>query len=253
VAEQRFNGHSTLQRWTGSHVARHVSVSPSVAIFAEHFMQLEREKLVVIPNGIDLARFCDIAPVPPAELGPPNRRMILFLGRLESEKRPAWLLDRFAAMSGQLPHHDLVLAGRGPLEGKLKLLARRLRVADRVHFIGWRSDVSQLLAATDLVLLTSASEGMPNVVLEAMAGARPAVATAAHGVEELLGTDADGHQAVPLNAEAAFVEAVVGIASDPRLAARLGDRNRDRVAANFSLERTSQAYVELYDHLLGIV
>ncbi|MEX2092961.1 MAG: glycosyltransferase, partial [Pirellulales bacterium] len=188
VAEQRLNGHRWLQRRTAPFVERYVCLSQSVADFAESAMRLPREKLVVIPNGVDVARFAEISPIDLAKLGlPPGRRMLLFVGRLDPQKRPDWLLDRLPDIAKELPHHDLVLVGEGPLEDKLRRQATRLGVADRVHFAHWRRDIPRLLAAADLLVLTSAAEGMPNVILEAMAAAKPVVTTEVHGVAELLG------------------------------------------------------------------
>jgi glycosyltransferase involved in cell wall biosynthesis len=251
VAEQRLNGHRALQRWTAPLVNKHVCVSQSVAEFAERVMRLPREKLVVIPNGIDVARFIGQQPISLAELGvPPDRRMILFIGRLEPDKRPAWLVDRMPALAARLPNHDLMIVGRGPLEGRLRRQAAKLGVADRVHFVGWRPDVPQLLAAADLLALTSTSEGMPNVILEAMAAARPVVTTEVYGVQELLGSDHDG-QITPTSDTHAFVDAVAQIAADRDLATRLGQRNRGRAADLFSLTITAAHYAALYDALVN--
>jgi len=251
TAEQRTNWHRWLQRRTDRFVDRHVCVSQSVAEFARRVMRLPREKLVVIPNSIDAARFAAVTPLPLGELGlPPGRRIILLVARLEPDKRPGWLLERMPQLARRLPQHDVVIAGRGPLDRALRRQAARLGVADRVHFVGWRPDVPRLLAAADVVVLTSAWEGMPNAMLEAMAAARPVVVTEVHGAAEVLGENAAG-QLVPANDPPAFVAAVTRLAGDPTLAARLGRRNYERVVREFSVQRMVGSYAELYDSLLG--
>jgi starch synthase (maltosyl-transferring) len=250
VAEQRSNWHSVLGRRTARWVDKYVCVSQAVADFAEQVMRLPREKLLVIPNGIDVAAFHDAVPASGAKLAmEAGRRMILFVGRLDRQKRPDWLIERLPAIAQSLPEHDLVIVGEGPLRGTLNRRAEQLGVADRVHLVGWQPDVARFYAAADLLVLTSAWEGMPNVVLEAMAASRPVVATDVHGVVELLG-DTAAEQVVPLNDPQALVAAVVRIAGDKHLATRLGTQNRQRVAGHFSIEATVRAYVELYRSLL---
>ncbi len=98
-----------------------------------------------------------------------------------------WLIETAGAWLASLPDCDLLLVGTGPLQGRLESACRAAGIADRVHFAGWRSDVPEILAASELLVLPSVWEGMPNVVLEAMASRRPVVATDVEGVRELLG------------------------------------------------------------------
>ena len=176
--------------------------------------------------------------------------MILYVARLEPDKRPHWLLDRMPEIARRLPQHDLVVAGRGPLGAALELRPAQLGMAKRVHFVGWRADVPGLLASADLLVLTSSSGGMPNVILEAMASTRPVVANEVHGALEHLGVEHDG-QFTPANDPQAFVDAVVRIGGDDNLAHRLGQRNRSRAREVFSIDRTVGSYATLYDTLLA--
>jgi glycosyltransferase involved in cell wall biosynthesis len=252
VAEQRRTSHLALQRRTARFVEKHICVSRSVADFAAREMRLPREKLVVIPNGIDVDRFVGAKPIGAGRLGVhSSRRLLLFAGRLDPQKWPDWLLERMPDIFQRLPGHDLVIAGEGPMKDSLRRLAARLNVAERVHFVGWQSDVPRLLAASDMVLLTSRWEGMPNILLEAMAAARPIVTTDVHGARELLGS-AVQLQITPQADSAAFVDAVVRIGSDSALAARLGGQNRERAASDFSMNQMIAAYIKLYDSMLGL-
>lgn len=250
VAEHRARGHVWLQRRVDRYVTKHVCVSQSVAQFAAEVMGLPEEKLVVIPNGVDVQRFVDAQPIAHDELGvAPGRRAMLFLGRLDPQKRPDWLLRRMPALIERLPDVDLLLAGDGPMRGSLERLAQQLGVDGRVHFLGWRADVPRLLASAEVVLLTSAWEGMPNAILEAMAAARPVVVTDVHGAAELLGDHADG-QLTPSNDPDAFVDAVVRLVSNRELAHAVGNRNQARARQHFSIDGTADSYARLYDSLL---
>ena len=247
VAEQRLNGTVWLQRRTAPFVEKHVCVSQSVAEFAERVMRLPREKLVVIPNGVDVERFAGVEPIASRGIGPragPPDHLV---------RRPA--RSAKAAGLAARPHagHRSAAAGArpgarrpGPLDDTLRRQADRLGVADRVHFVGWRPDVPRLLAAADLLVLTSACEGMPNVILEAMAAARPVVATEVHGVAELLGDDAAG-RSCPRTTPRHSSTPSSGSPAIANLATRLGQRNRRACGdAIFHRRRPSARYAELY-------
>ena len=123
--------------------------------------------------------------------------------------------------------------------------------ADRVHFAGWRADIPQILAASRLLVLPSLWEGMPNVVLEAMAAGLPVVATDVEGVRELLGPAADG-QVVPLGDTQAFTDRVIRLVRDTRnRPPKSGAANRRRVAESFTLDGMVAAYQSLWQSLLA--
>src|SRR5207253_5358278 len=121
--------------------------------------------------------------------------------------------------------HDLLLIGDGPQAAALQHCARRLRVQNRVHFAGWRNDVPSIMAAADLLVLPSRWEGMPNVVLEAMAAGKPVIATQAEGTVELLGLAAVA-QTAPVGEWLELRSRVIGIVKDEALAKDLGRRNQ---------------------------
>jgi len=250
VAERRSRWPLWVDRATDRLVARHVCVSRAVARFAETEGRLPPEKLVVIPNGIDLGRY----PAPqPADLGDegisPERRLVTYVGRLDSQKGLAWLMDTAPAWLGRVAECDLVLVGRGPERATLEDTAARQGIAGRVHFLGFRADIAQILARSELLVLPSRWEGMPNVVLEAMASRLPVVATDVEGVAELLGPGAAA-QTVPFGASEALAEKIVGLLGDGQMATQLGRENRLRVEAHFGIERMVSAYESLWTDLV---
>jgi glycosyltransferase involved in cell wall biosynthesis len=143
----------------------------------------------------------------------------------------------------------MVLVGDGALLPTLRRRASALRIGERVHFAGWRPDVESLMAAAEMLVLPSRWEGMPNVVLEAMAAGKPVVATQAEGTVELLGLAALD-QTVAVGDWAALRSRIAGIGHDQRLADDLGRRNHER-AQQFSLEIVKERYERLYSSLLG--
>lgn len=246
VAERRRAWHLWLDRATSRLVDRYVCVSQAVANFTAQ-AGIARSKLLVIPNGIDVDR---IVNVPDAVAQLPGRRFIACVGRLDEQKRIDWLLQRAARFLPRLPDHDLLIAGDGPAEGRLRRLARELGIHQRVHFLGFQPNIAPILQSCDLLALASAWEGMPNVVLEAMASGKPVVCTAAEGVDELLGLLA-ASQMVGMNDAAGFENRIVEIAGDPERQKRLGAENRARVSDHFSLREMVARYANLYETLVS--
>jgi glycosyltransferase involved in cell wall biosynthesis len=192
-------------------------------------------------EGIDLA-----------ELGvPKNRRAIVVVGRLHSQKGLDWLLRVAPQVLSQVPDADLVILGKGPEERALRALADQLHISERVHFAGWRSDVPAILKSSSVLVLPSRWEGMPNVILEAMATSLPVVATQAEGVAEVLGPLAE-QQAIPFGDDQALVAKISSFLQEPPRALRLGGLNRERVEKEFSLEQMVSRYDQLYRELLEV-
>jgi glycosyltransferase involved in cell wall biosynthesis len=249
VAEPR-RWHRWADRLTGRLVDRYVCVSHAVARFSRQQARLPQEKLVVIPNGIDLAKYPPaVDRSPPAGL-PPGRRLAVCVGRLDRQKGLDWLLTAAPQWLARLPDCDLVLVGKGPEQPRLQRLARRLGIDDRVCFAGWRDDVPEILAASDLLVLPSRWEGMPNVVLEAMASHRPVLAARVEGVSELLGEE-DEEQTVSWGDSQGLVAKLVRLLSDRQLAVELGEKNRRRAEEEFSIDRVVAAYQAFWSGLIG--
>jgi glycosyltransferase involved in cell wall biosynthesis len=237
-----------LERIATAHADRFVCVSQSVAEFSRR-RGFAAEKLVVIPNGVDLAKWQN---APSACFEPfgvaAGRRVLLYVGRLDKQKG----LDRFfgelAALFRELSEHELVLVGDGPLRPSLQRRVAESDFSHRVHFLGWRDDVPRLMAGCQMLVLPSRWEGMPNVVLEAMAAGKPVVATQSEGTVELLGLGALD-QTVPVGAWEALRSRIAQLAKDKALITDLGERNRAR-AQQFSLQSVAERFQRLYDSLL---
>jgi len=250
VAERHSLWHLRLDRLTHRWVDRYVCVSQAVARFSVDQAGLPEHKLVVIPNGIDLDRYQARPPGRPESMGiPPGRRLVSYVGRLEPQKGVRWLLEAARQWLPRLPDCDLAVVGKGPERPALEAICRRQGLTDRVHFLGWRPDVPQILTASALLVLPSLWEGMPNVVLQAMATGLPVVATDVEGVRELLGPEAE-RQVVSYGDTQSIGDSIVDVLSQPQLAAELGRRNRLRAQTQFSLERMVTAYQDLWQSLV---
>ena len=249
VAEREKAWHPWLDRLTQSMVDRYACVSQAVADFSREKAHLPAGKLTVIPNGIDLSRFpagvrADLVP-----LGiPAGACVVACVGRLARQKGQEWLIRSTRQWLAELPDCHLLLVGDGPDRTCLEDHARQTGLADRIHFAGFRSDVPAILAASAVLVLPSMWEGMPNVVLEAMASGLPVVASAVEGVAELLGPLAN-EQTVASGDEIALAQRLKTILSDASRARALGIANRQRAEQCFSMEHTCRAYEQLWDSL----
>ena len=208
------------------------------------------EKLAVIPNGVAVDQFPSAEAIDTTRLGiPPGRKIILYVGRLDYQKGLDWLIELVPQISNELPEHDLLFVGEGPQRQELQRRAQQLGVRHRVHFAGWRGDVASILRSSELLVLPSRWEGMPNVVLEAMASRLPLVTTRADGIQEILGP-LKASQMAEMTNQQEFVSKVVAICRDPSLAQHLAAANRERVERCFSLQKAIHAYQALYEALI---
>jgi len=239
---------TALERWATATAARHVCVSQSVADYCSQ-RGFAADKLSVISNGIDVSLWQNARPIDLTALGVrPERRVMIYVGRLDEQKGLTPLFYELPAAFRDLPNYDLLLLGDGPQREHLAKLARQLGIAERIHFLGWRTDVPQILAAADVLLLPSRWEGMPNVILEAMAAGKPVIATRAQGVVELLG-DLANEQTVPIDQPIPFRESLVALLRDPERHSSLGARNQERAFQQFSIEFSVSKCEGLYSEI----
>jgi glycosyltransferase involved in cell wall biosynthesis len=239
-----------VERRSTARADKVVCVSRSVSEFCATRLCVPAEKLVVIPNGIDAEAYVGLPPADLRQFGlPPGRRAIVFVGRLHPQKGLDWFLSFAPQMFEQLPDHDLLMVGNGPERGRLEAIVRSKGLGGRVHWAGWSPHVAEILLASDLLVLPSRWEGMPNVLLEGMAAGLPLVSTRAHGVEELLGPLAD-RQCADFGDVEAFLSRLRQLAADRQAAAELGRKNRERVERFFSRQAMLQAYEQVYASLV---
>jgi glycosyltransferase involved in cell wall biosynthesis len=220
-----------------------VAVSSDIKRFLETELGLEGVRL--IPNGIDVDRPAsgDRARGRAALALPPAVPVIGAVGNLYPIKGHRTLIQALSSLS--VPVH-VVIAGRGEEEAALRRDAAALGLADRVHLLGFRDDVPDLLAAFDIYALPSFSEGQSLALIEAMAAGRPIVATAVGGNPELLGAGEPAGLLVPPGDPAALAEALARLLARPAEAERLGAAARARARAEFSLAVMLGRYRALY-------
>lgn len=188
-----------------------------------------------VPNGIHAVE--EPRPVPECPT-------ILCVARLSRQKNHDVLLGAFAKLRRRSPTARLLLAGEGPEEARLRRRADRLGL-EAVEFLGQRQDVPRLLASADLLVLASAFEGLPLVVLEAMAAGTPVIATRIGGVCEVLGDDHPW--LVPPGDRRALSDAMSDALSDPAARAATAQRQRSRYEAHYTADRMGRQTAAIYE------
>lgn len=211
---------------------------------------ISRSKLEVIPNGIDLCatqvteeRIDRVR----QKLGEISGPVIGNVGRLTWHKNQALLLG---AVSQVIPRTGgiCVIDGDGPLRNELAEQASALGISDRVRFPGWSDDVHALIALFDVFVLSSATEGVPNVVLEAMALDTPVVATDVGGVSDLVEDGVTGCLVAPGDPDA-MAEAITDLLTDSEKAAELSGRARSQCLGKFNMKNVCARIAGLYGSL----
>ncbi len=213
---------------------------------------LHPETVVAIPYGIRVEDY----DVPESagravrdELGiAPSTPLVLAIGRLHLQKRFDLLFDTFAIVRKSVPDALLLVAGHGRLGADLDDRVERLGLRDAVRLVGFRRDIPALLSAADCLALSSDFEGLPMVILEAMAAARPVVSTAVGSIDAQIDDGRTG-MLVPRGDADALAAALVRVLTLPDRGRALGRAAREKVQAEFPLrlcvERTERYLLAL--------
>lgn len=239
-----------LARLTGE-MDRLVAVSGSIA------RKIEREgrrgaPVVIVPNGVEVGR----PPSPAAAvrvkaaLGlAADTPIVGVIARIEPEKGHPTLLEAWPRVLAALPEARLLVVGEGSQQPRLEAVAERLGLlgpSPRVVFAGRRDDVSDVIAALDVAVLPSYREAQGISLLEAMALARPIVASAVGGIPEFV-TDGETGLLVPPRDPRALATALLRVLRDQALAARLGGAARELVRERYCLDLMIQRLEDLYE------
>lgn len=242
-------------RWIGAMTHAFVVVAQSMESFYRHRVRVAARRLQVIPNGVDTDAF------KPSSNCLEMRRQITGVegeayligtaGRLFPEKDYGTLLRGFAKFAAVQPNAHLALIGEGPERSTLEALAASTGdgIAERIHFLGWRTDLRDILPALDTFVLSSRSEGLPLVALESLACGVPVVATPVGDLPAVIG--ANGSQAgilYPIGDSAALADAL-RVLADRTLRRGFGAAGRRRVVQRYSQSAMVNSYTRAYEGL----
>ncbi|OUT56974.1 MAG: hypothetical protein CBB71_16865 [Rhodopirellula sp. TMED11] len=259
-------------RWAMRPMDHVVAVSQAIAQQAQAKLHLADQRCTVIPNGVDLARFEQAIPFDWQTLGwPADSQVALFVGRLHPQKGLELLQAQAARLLAAGDKRRLLLVGDGPLRESLQHWIQQINSDDRlrarqsttgveaVKRLPWQADIAPLMKAATMLILPSRYEGMPNVVLEAMAAGLPIVCSKIEGAAELF-TDAESapstqrssdSQVFPIGDGPQMRHLAETLFADPIAAKELGQRNRQHASQSFSYSLMIQRYQQLYQQLCG--
>ena len=217
---------------------------------AQHF-SVPIQKSVVIHNGIDLDRFqTSLVPLTSNGLDlKPAHRLVITVARLVPEKDIELFIEAAKLLGHEYADVRFLIVGDGPCRSDLMRCVSENGLDGKISFLGERDDVPQLLANADVFWLTSKWEGLPNVVLEAMACGKPVVARDVGACRELINHGETGFLVFDRDAKQ-FARYTLDLLTDPARARRMGVAGRRFVDEKFSVARMSEATETLYRSLL---
>jgi glycosyltransferase involved in cell wall biosynthesis len=224
---------------------RVVFVSEDSRRYLEEKRGLASRKSTVIINGIELGDFLE-RPAAPMSLSP--RIRFGAVGRMVPVKAHAILIDAFVELSSKLPDAELLIVGGGPLENDLKEQARKAGLSGRICIEGLNPRIPDVLREIDIFVMSSTSEGLPLVILEAMAAGLPVVSTRVGGISEVA-PEGDVSVLCSPGSASELAEAMYQAATACDLA-RMGKRAREIAIANFSLDKMWRSYQAVYAEAL---
>jgi glycosyltransferase involved in cell wall biosynthesis len=237
------------QRLLGRAVGCYIAISADLADKLYARLHWPRDRIVVIRNGIETPdgdRATGDPVLHAALAGPEKLPVVLSLARLVRDKG----IDVLVAAAASVPDARFAIAGDGPEAEALSRQIAELGLAARVSLLGWRTDVPQLLAASDLFALPSRNEAVAMSMLDAMAAGTPVIATSVGGVAEAIEDGRTG-LLVPPDDPAALAAAITRLLGDRGLRERCAQAARAHVRERYSTEAMATAIGEVYDRLLA--
>lgn len=240
--------HSWLYRRMARWVNGFIAVSNDVETGILKTIGPVQERIAVISNGVDTRRY-----QAPMDRSATRRKLgfaedaILFtvVGTLKEQKGHRYLIEAVAPLIAAAPQLHILIVGDGELRGSLEAQVRAARHESSIHFLGNRSDVPAILAASDVFVLPSLWEGLPMALIEAMASGLPVIATQVSGSQQVVDPGVSGIL-VPPGEVTPLREAIERLIADPGQGRRLGRAAQRRIEESYSARRQAEEHLVLY-------
>jgi len=199
---------------------------------------------------VDVTRFAGIAPLDLGFLGmTPEADVWVTVGRLDPQKGPWILFNAVRRLHVNHPTLRLLWAGEGPLRKELQLWIDEHGLNNIIYLLGWRDDIPKLLQAASGFVLASQWEGMPNVILEALAAGLPTISTRVEGVEEIIQQGVTGWL-TPVGDSENLATIWSEVLENSILRRQVAIEGQNHVRKNFSWDTMACQYTALYEQLL---
>ena len=206
----------------------------------------EEKKVVTIYNGIDMKRYPGDGKKVRAEFRIAQRALVVgFVGRLEEVKGPHLFVDAAILMGNTRPQTHFFMVGNGPMKEKL---IKRVHGVPHFHFVGHREDITDAIAALDLIIIPSLNDGFNLVAVEAMASSKPIVATAVGGLPEVVG---EGGILVKPNDTKGLAQETIRLINAPDLRQQIGEKGRRRAETLFDWDLCLHKTLDIYQQVVG--
>lgn len=239
-----------LERLAGYATDRLIALSPTELSEAVDNSIIRPDKVALIENGIELPKPPDTAVLENlrSSIAPGAQQLVCTVARFTPQKGPFDFVRMAGVLLQTVPGVQLVWCGDGELRAEVEKLAQEVGVANRLHFLGYRTDVLDIMAAADIFVLTSHWEGLPYTVLDAMALGKPVVATAAVGTRDIVQDGITG-LLTPVGDPRAAAQAIARLLTAPQEAHSMGVAGKQLVLRRYSqdamVKRTGQLYLDL--------
>jgi glycosyltransferase involved in cell wall biosynthesis len=244
-------------QWTEKFTDRTTIVSREAALQFSKRKVIPKDKLIVIYNGLDVDRYYHQTNREDKKYNrlstglPVNGLLLLCVGSLTRQKGYPDLLKAFEMLFPLDCNLSLVVVGSGPMEGHIKQIIADRKLLDRVFLLGQCDNVPEIMAAADIFVLASLWEGLPGVVMEAMASQLPVVATAVGGTPELVVEDETAYLVEPGQPEqlASALRKMIALPEGKRNS--MGKAGRIRIEKLFNVDIMVKSYEDLYEECLN--
>jgi glycosyltransferase involved in cell wall biosynthesis len=221
---------SLFGRWIGSNADRVIAVSGVVQSYATKSLGIRKEKISVVPNGVNLSEFRPSDPSTEKRKGPDYVTKVAVVGRIIANKGIQFLIKAAPAVVCKR-QVEFIVVGDGPMKNQMRLLTKKLGVEQNFKFIGEVSSVAEILRGCDMLVHPSITDGMSLTVLEAMACGIPVIATRVAGTPEIVIDGITGILCPPCD-QSALAEAVIELAENRSFAKKLA-RNAEKFVEHY--------------------
>jgi len=232
-----------IDRWMYKQYSRIICISDQASINLNHYLQELETKSVVIYNGVDLSRYSSVHPT----ISKHDEKVIVTMVAAFRKQKDQPTLIRAISLLPEKYELQLVGTGDAELVESCKNLAKELKSSDRVHFLGMRTEVPDLLQQSNIIVLSSHYEGLSLSSIEGMASGRPFVASDVEGLREIV----KGYGILfPHKDEKSLSNIILQLANDSEYAKNIAEKCRER-ALKYDISVTADRYCAVYNQLLS--
>ena len=248
IAQKEVDGPGKIMDWLAFHLGRVIPISISQAV-ARTVRKLYGKRTIIIYNGIpteEFQRSNAVRAVWRKKEGIKDSEVVLIhIGRFSPQKNHHLLIEAFNKAIKECSDLKLLLVGDGELRSGIEKLVKKKGLDQDIRFLGLHQDIPELLAASDIFILSSDWEGFGLVIAEAMAAGKPVIATAVGGVSELVEDGKTGLLVPPQNASA-LSQAIIQLADSPSLRKSMGREGQKIARERFDINLITKQYEKLY-------